>query len=178
VALTVRRKDGPLWPTLTLFAGIVLAILAALQSGRLSALSQAQEEAWQLEADAAEAEKRFRTATGGTPWHGYSMLAALTAQVEAVRTALRGLRWQPGELTAEAGPYRVQLDRLTELRRVADVWDSFLPRLTALAAARKAATVDGPALLAHADDLLDGKELDDLDQVPKLEARHRHGNHR
>lgn len=168
VSLTVRRTDAPLWPLVVLVLGIGLAIAAAWQSGRLSALSSAQEEAWLLQAEAATAQLRFRVAGEGTTWRDYSLMSALTARLDEVRRALRRMRWQFGALDAERGPFRDQVDALTALRAAIDSWEPFAARLAALSAAASGAPA---GLLAdHADQILTGKDIADIDEVPTLAA--------
>ncbi|BCB90364.1 hypothetical protein Psuf_076770 [Phytohabitans suffuscus] len=174
VALTVRRTDDVLFPALLLLAGIALAVLAAWQSGRLSALSQAEEEAWLLQAEAAAAHQRFRAGAEGTPWQAYSFLAALTTRLDTVRSRLRALRWRLSEVDADKGPYKEHLDALTGLRALVEAWEPFGVRLAALAAARATAAAEPaaapPAIAAHADQLLRGRDIGDTGEVPPLLA--------
>jgi hypothetical protein len=157
LALTVRHTDGLLYPAMLLLAGILLAVLAAWQSGRLSALSRAREEAWLLQAQAAAVQQRFWSAGEGRTWQPYSFLAALISELDQVRARLGAQRWLFSEIAADKGPYKAELDKLTELQKLVTAWESFAPQLAALAQARDLAkaTPIPAAILTHADDLLD-----------------------
>jgi hypothetical protein len=172
LTLTVRNTDDVVYPALLLLAGIILALLAAWQSGRLTTLSRAREETFLIEADAASAHQRFRAAGGEaarekSTWQGYSFMTSLQNRLESVRKRLRGLRWLFSEIDVEKGPYKEQLDVLAELRTLVDAWEPFATRLAALATARSAVTKD-PPLARHADDLLQGHEIATTDQVRPL----------
>jgi hypothetical protein len=167
LALTVRHTDDVVYPILLLLAGVALALVAAWQSGRLTTLSRTHEETWLIEADATAAHQRFRVAAEGRTWQAYSFLVSLRARLEAVRRQLRGLRWLISEIEVDKGPYKEQLDVLVELRELVDAWEPFAARLAALASAR-AAVADGPAIAAHADELLRGRELPEIGEVRPL----------
>jgi hypothetical protein len=175
VALTVRRTDGLPYPVAFLLAGIALAMLASWQSGRLSALSQAREEAWLLQAEAAEIHDQFHLAGDGKPWQAYSFLTALRSRLDAVRADLRGLRWLVSEVAADKGPYKAQLDQLTELTRIVGAWKRFGGLLATLSAAREVlgspgAGTQSPRIATHVGNLLSGEEITEVEGVLPLIA--------
>jgi hypothetical protein len=89
----------------------------------------------------------------------------LIRRFDELRATLRTIRWQLGELSADQGPYREILDRLTGLRRVVDAWELFADKLASLAAARDGAGAEGPGLVKHAEQLLHGKQFADLNDI-------------
>ncbi|WP_432825470.1 hypothetical protein [Dactylosporangium sp. CA-092794] len=157
LTLTVRQTDDVVFPMLLLLAGIAVALLAAWQSGRLSAVSQAREETWLLHVEADAAQQRFGAAAGGAAWQRYSLLPAVTTRLDEIRARLGRLRWGYTELTIDKGPYKEHVDALAEVRNLVDAWEGFAERLAALAAARNSVT-ESSAIAEHGTVLLSGDQ--------------------
>lgn len=185
VELSVRRTDFVLLPMLVLVAGIGLAMVAARQAGRLSALSEAEEETWLLQSEAAAAERAFRDKARGTTWSSYTLEPQLTNALAGIRAQLKELGMGFSKLDKENPRYKALLDKLRGLRKTISAWPAFADRLaaldTALATVRSVAPmyrpgdVDKPVpafteLVAR---LLLGKAIspdDALDCMEKVEA--------
>ncbi|MGA5305597.1 DUF4402 domain-containing protein [Nucisporomicrobium flavum] len=185
VALTVRRTDTWWPPLLALIAGVLLALLATRQSGRLNTLAKAEEELLLVEATASRAVERFKARAGTAAWSAYALDPAWATKAREVTDSLKGLRRRFGALDEKDATYQAVVTDIATMRRVAEAWPAFADRLADLEPALAAVTTlasgnapprsgqSEPAFLAPARALLTGEPLAFdaiLDRVAEVEA--------
>jgi hypothetical protein len=180
VSVTVEAEHWWLWPAIALLVGIILALwarrLKALRPGLVLLADQTKvDQAYE------QARRAFQTAAKNKPWAGYDTKKAFEQESRDVRDAFEAL--------VDESFDEIDEDRKVRLLARVDRLESHAVTLTALASALAAleeslgrvaelAPIDGvagaavpPAFASTAHALLEGGEVNSLDELDTLSAR-------